>query len=444
MMKTDNNKSGFAPVFSFTFKNNVCNHKYITTTAVVSFFIIAVICGLLIFFSKNDEKKIDVDTVYVTSECEYRVPDYSNFAKLAGYDDMVPIEYIKTEESVIDFIKNKEESEEEFLLAVETRDDEGLKMRIVKSDGLELDDEAIEQFAKRLTNLFQVYVYQLSGMRDDELIQAITNADVSVYKLSDEVDGDETKEIVQIVVSMGTLILVYVVTIIFGQQLCADVSSEKTTKLVEQLLMSVTPEGLVSGKIVGTICASAFQLIIWIVSIAIGIFGGDYLGKVIYNNDTGIVGELISIIRDAIDGQSFTVPNIILAIVLAVVGITFYLVLAGVAGSMISKPEEASNVQSIYILPLIISYAILIGAMVSGEGKVPLILNLIPFTSCMSAPAAVIVGNLGILYGILSLVIMIAFELVLFYVASKVYKGMLFFNGTKIKLKELINMLKMK
>lgn len=171
-----------------------------------------------------------------------------------------------------------------------------------------------------------------------------------------------------------------------------------------------------------------------------GIVLGNNVAMSVYDSDASVVSLAIEMLGKWFNGIGFSIPSIIMMVVLTCLGLVFYLLLAGISGSALSKPEAAGNVQAIFVLPLVISFLTLLYAtdFISGNYNIPLIYNLIPFTAALSAPASVLLGTLSIPMAIVSALITIAVSILLLYLAAKIYKGLLFFNGKKIKPKDII------
>ena len=98
---------------------------------------------------------------------------------------------------------------------------------------------------------------------------------------------------------------------------------------------------------------------------------------------------------------------IILGVIACLIGMALFLILSGVGGSCVAKPEEAANMQGIYMIPMMICYFVVIFGLVKYEGFMPLAYYLIPFTGAFLTPGALISGGISIAMGILSIIISI-------------------------------------
>lgn len=68
----------------------------------------------------------------------------------------------------------------------------------------------------------------------------------------------------------GTLIFVFI--FLFGMTILRSVSREKSNRIVEVLLASVSPNQMMTGKILGIGFAAFFQFVIWMVIIGFGLY----------------------------------------------------------------------------------------------------------------------------------------------------------------------------
>ncbi|MDD6102355.1 MAG: ABC transporter permease [Clostridiales bacterium] len=438
-----NGNSGFTPVYKYTVKNSFKSGKYIGITVVIAILIMAGIAATIIITGnpqKDDNEPFDITKVYVADKTELGIPDYAAYAAALESENLKDVIFVPCKDEKAELEKNKDS--EEFVLAVSEKNDDGYLISVVTTENTKYENYNLEILGNELASLFQYHIYSESGLSDEALMQSLIPVKSSVIDFGDDDDG--IKEIVEIVCFFVVLMLIYFVTLTYGQQVCTEVSIEKSSKLVEQLLISVKPYGLVAGKVLGVITTSIIQFVIWFASVFAGIFGGDYAAGVIYEGYESRVKSVLNLLKSLFGGMAFEPQSIALAIILIFAGLTFYLTLAGFAGSFVTKPENATNVQTIFVFPIVISFFVVLFAMVDSEGKVPYLLHFIPFTSAMITPASVFIGNIPLWMGLLSLALTAVGVCVLMFLAAKIYKGLLFFAGEKVSLKTIIKAVKSK
>lgn len=111
------------------------------------------------------------------------------------------------------------------------------------------------------------FVYQFGvshGVNDGELLNLTNFAKVSVVYSQTSSDKGEIEKAKVLAYGMG--LLLYIMFILFNNNIVRSIAEERSNKLAEVLLMFVKPERLMIGKILGLAVASLVQLMIWLVA----------------------------------------------------------------------------------------------------------------------------------------------------------------------------------
>ena len=152
----------------------------------------------------------------------------------------------------------------------------------------------------------------------------------------------------------------------------------------------------------------------------------------------------IEFMRTNIGESAFSPVAVVVAIITFCCGVLFYCVLSGMAGSMVNRPEEAANTQSIFTLPIVISWVVCyFGTLMEKESLLVVARN-IPFTIPFCVPVDLLTGAIGIGQGIVSMGILLVFSLLVIMLSGRIYKGLVLYTGEKITLKSLAGILKNK
>ena len=214
--------------------------------------------------------------------------------------------------------------------------------------------------------------------------------------------------------------------LLYGQSIGKIIIVEKSSKLMETLLISIRPYGLIAGKVLAVYVSALIQIVVWIVSGVAGFIVGDKIAEEIFENYNNPVMNLIDLMRENAEG-AFSISAVILAVVAIAIGFFMYMVLAALASSFVTKTEELSNTSSVFQIVVVIGFlaAYMIPLMRVG-GILPKLIQYIPITSPFTIPADVLIGNIGIVGGLISILIMIATSAVLIFFTGKMYKKKLF------------------
>ena len=250
--------------------------------------------------------------------------------------------------------------------------------------------------------------------------------------------------IIKMIAPMVFGLVLYMMLIFYGQDVSREVSMEKVSKLTETLLTSVRPYAMITGKVLAVSLAGVIQFFIWILSAAAGLAIGNIVAKSMYPGYENVVIKVLEFVREGFSTSAFSPVAIILAILIFVVGFLFYSVLAGMAGSLVSKPEDTAQMQSIFQFPIIISFfACYFGVLLEKEGLI-LATRFIPFTIPFGVPCDLLTGSVSILQGVVSLVILLVFTVFCIILSGRLYEGLILYNGQKMNLKKLVNVVRVK
>ena len=154
-----------------------------------------------------------------------------------------------------------------------------------------------------------------------------------------------------------------------------------------------------------------------------------------------VVGEFM---RANIGESALSPVAIVLALITFCGGFLFYCVLSGMAGSMVSRPEEAAGVQSIFTLPIVISWFVCyFGTLMEKDGVLMIARN-VPFTIPFCVPVDLLTGTIGIAQGIISTVILVAFSALVIMLSGRIYKGLVLYTGEKVTFKNVMGIIRNK
>ena len=182
----------------------------------------------------------------------------------------------------------------------------------------------------------------------------------------------------------------------------------------------------------------------WIISFFIGIVAGGKVAETMYPGAESGLTVVVDFMRTNIGESAFSPVAMVLALITFCFGFLFYCVLSGMAGSMVSRPEEAANTQSIFTLPIVFSWMICyFGTLLEKESLLVVARN-IPFTIPFCVPVDLITGAIGIGQGFISTVILLVFSFLVIMLSGRIYKGLVLYTGEKITLKNIVGILKNK
>ncbi len=430
--------SGWTDVFSFTFRQSVKKGGFRAATVLVSLLLMLVVGLLIVVFSKpKEEEKSDIQNVLVVDESG--LASDSNMWKMwlgaLGMEEYTDTSF-ETAESEEAALANYAQMSEVPYVIVKITLDESYQLEAIIPENSTISTGESEELLSALVTCFETNKLMMAGLSEEQLVGVMTQTVTDYAKIGEE--RNLALQMLKIFAPMLVGLVLYMMTILYGQEVGREVSAEKTSKLTEMLLTTVQPYALIAGKVLAVSLAGVLQFGIWIASIFVGLFAGNMIADEMYPGHQNVVRIVIDFVRENMGSTAFSPMAIILAILIFVLGFVFYCVIAGMSGSFVSKPEDVAQTQSIFTFPILISFFVTYFASLAESATVMTVCRYIPFTSPFSVPAEVLTGAISIWEALISFAILIVFSILVVIVSGKIYAGMILYNGQKMSLKKLI------
>lgn len=262
------------------------------------------------------------------------------------------------------------------------------------------------------------------SLTPEELDFARKGIDVTGFKVSKEENVKEE--------GYGSLILSYVFTFLLyisllltGQLMLQSVIEEKSSKIVEIILSSVSPRELMTGKIIGSALTALIQMSIWLAAIIA------VASSAIY----ALPPEVM---------VSITSTQVIFLLVNFAVGLVLFLSLFGMMGSIFDNSQDAQSGMWPVMLLIIIPFLIAISMMQNPNSPIANAAAILPFTSVMVMPVKMTLIEVPVWQLVLCVAINIGALFFVFPIAGKIYRIGILRTGKKPKWSEVIKWLKYK
>ncbi|SOC40999.1 ABC transporter permease [Salinicoccus kekensis] len=223
-----------------------------------------------------------------------------------------------------------------------------------------------------------------------------------------EVEAGAEPNYLNVVIFYITVFVMFFIVINYASQIGTEIAMEKSSRVIEMIVSSVSPVNHLFAKILAIICVSLTQLFFFVVTII----------AVIYLVD---IGELIS--EFGLEANDRTVPMIIYSLIFLLLGLVLYLSVSALLGSFVSRMEDLQQA----LLPVTMMS---LGGMYLGmfnlfdPGNLLVrITSYFPFFTPFVMPLRVLdpdTSHVTVLIGIIVVLITIGIAV---YFAARIYKG---------------------
>lgn len=254
-----------------------------------------------------------------------------------------------------------------------------------------------------------------------------------VMTMDEFISRDEIGFDARYAVQYGYSIVVMIVCVFSCSYIVRSIIEEKSSKLVETLMVSVKSEALILGKIF-----SVMTFIFAMVAALFMSFGLSYLVTGMFM-DTSVIGNTLKgmgITADMFRMGPGLIAVVIISLLLAYMTFSLISALSG-AGCSNMEDMEAANMTAMVII-LAGYIASTIG---TSFGSAPAVFfSLCPVVSAFSAPINFAIGDIGIGILIISWVIQLLCILLIHKLSGSVYDSLITYRGKRLKFTKIIAM----
>lgn len=240
---------------------------------------------------------------------------------------------------------------------------------------------------------------------------------------------------------LGGLIFVMMIINLSGGQIANQIVTEKSTRVVEYLMINVRPLALIIGKILSSLLMVVIEFAVMIVGFIIG----NRISETLFGT-SGMASES-SIVLFVKSLSQISPARFALCLVVVLLGVLFFSIIAGLAGASVSKMEEMAEGMKLYQLFLILgSYTGIAVCIMQMSGSVDssviTALSIFPVSAPFILPGNLILGKISMMTGIIGAVLLAVVTSLLYMFTAGVYEAMIFYNGKVLKIKDIIGIYK--
>lgn len=402
-------------------KRKICTKWFVIANAILALVIAAImnIDSVIKVFGGDFNEKT---TVYILDETSY---SYDVVAK-----EINVIDKSLNEEETYD-IKKYDKSYKDLKKLIE-KEDNAIGIKITESNNTINATVASESYIDVIK--YQVIVQALnssktaiamskSNIDEDVLNQIYAPIDIERIIL-DETKKSESENMDTIMSTVFPVFILpfFMLTIFLVQMIGAEVNDEKTTRGMEIIISNVSPKVHFASKVIAGNIFVIFQGLLLIGYMALGLFirhivGAGSITNVISTVGIGNIGSILS--TEFMSKLIYIIP---LTLVLMLLTFISYALLAGILASMTTNAEDFGQLQTPIMLILLLGYYLAIMAGMFKGAIFIRVLSYFPLISAILSPSLLVLGQIGIIDVLASIIIAIVTNYLLIHYGLKIYK----------------------
>ncbi len=411
-------------VFAFTLKDNVRKKAFIITTVLVLVLIFAA-CSIPAIISGGDSG----DSGDVGAEPGDEKKNYTCY--LLDQNSLVPgalealslafsdVEFTKGDPNKISQYKETIESDKTVALLEILEGETMPSLRFTVTDFM--SGTPTDSMAKVIEQLFVSDTLKKAGISEQQTKLALSDISYTVVPAG---KMDVTGYALGIVLTLLMFFSIYY----YGYGVSMSVASEKTSRVMETLIVSAKPSRILLGKCLAMGTLGLLQLSVFIIAAALGY-------TFIVPNDFTISGVPLAL-------SSFTPISAILILVFFILGYSLYAMINSVCGATVSRIEDLQSAMMPSVLISLISFYAAYMVLFLPDQTIRRVISYIPFTSSFIMPFRLLNETVAALDIVISVVLLLVAIIVVSIVSVRLYSASVMHYGQRLKIRDLFRLSK--
>lgn len=345
------------------------------------------------------------------------------------------------------------ESVDAVLVIPESIYDNGATLQIYTNgaSSMEVESEITGQFNDIIESQ-RLKSYNIDDL--DEIISAV-HSDVKLQSLRNDEEATESSTMLSYMLGLILTLMLYMCLLLYGQMVMTSIIEEKNNRVLEIVVSSVSPTQLMLGKICGIGLVAITQIVIW--GVLLSAMSAFVLPAVL---PAGVSADMAALSAEGASANISTdlellqalsmlgnVAYIIqlfgLLLLFLIGGFMLYSAIYAAIGSAVDNIQDAGQLQSIVVFPIIIGIVVAMQAASDPGSSMAMWTSMIPFTSPMVMMARIPFGIPAWEIAVSLIILVISFFIVVWF-AAKIYRVGIFMYGKKPSFKELIRWMRYK
>ena len=327
---------------------------------------------------------------------------------------------ITNEEISIDDVKNKIVNGDVDDAIIINESDNKVNVEYIVENMAMMNNEVPEKVTNMLTSVYTNLQISKLGLTQEQLASLTPNFTFELQQAEEqEVKGNI------LVIMLLSLVLFYAIYFC-AYQVSSSITTEKTSKIMETLVTSTSPRTIVLGKTIGIGVVGLLQVIA-IVAVAL-ICAYACLPE--------------GMLSSALDLSQITPTLGILTVVYFILGYATYALLYALTGSTVSKPEDVQSANGPVAIISIIGFYLAYFTMMNPTSDLNVFASIFPFSAPFCMPFRVMMGIATPGQIAISIIVLLLTIVIVASVSIKIYSNAILNYGSRVSLKDMINMYK--
>ncbi len=353
------------------------------------------------------------------------IESYSN--SLNSDEDEVKVTVKKSNKTFKELKDNLKD--EEILVELNNDNNEYLKAKVTSLEKIDsLTYQVLQNSLNSTKTTIGMAINNIDAITLNNISSPIT---IDRVVLNEKNSVDENLDLIMSSVFPTIILPFFMLTMVLIQMVGGEICEEKTTRSMEIIISNVSPKQHLMSKILASNIFVILQGLLLVVYAVIGFL----ISTNMLSSKMALPVEVTSIF-DSLISSGFLeklVYVIPLTLILIVLSFLAYSIVAGILASMTVNMEDFSQLQTpLLFLSLGGYYLAMMAGMFNGSILIR-ILSYVPFLSSFVSPSLYMMGEIGLIDIVISIIVLIIFIYLILHFGLRVYKvGILNYSNEKV------------
>jgi ABC-2 type transport system permease protein len=418
------NKMG--TIIGFTFKNKVRTKSFMITTLILVLLLsIGMNLPYIIDQFKGDSASKETQIAVIAEEGNQAADLLKAYTSPAGMPQAKVVQYTSADDAELK--KALDEGTVEGYVTFAEPTGEGLPPVTYHNKDGELNGDVQIYLQNALQQANTQFIVG-DKLTQEQIAAMSTPVHIATQQLNaDGTAGDndasqESTPAINYVIVYAMLMLFFMSIMMTGNMIAAEITSEKSSRIMEILITSASPLAQMFGKVIGIFLVGLLQIAIIVAAVVVNL-------KLPHN---------ATILKDLdLDLGQLNINLLLYGIVLYVLGYFLYALMYAAVGSIVSRTEDLGQaVMPIMMLGFVAFYVPLF-SISNADTLLVKIASYVPFTSPLTMLLRIGVGEVAIWQVIVSLAILLVTTFIFGWLAAKIYRTGVLMYGKRPSIKEI-------
>lgn len=261
-----------------------------------------------------------------------------------------------------------------------------------------------------------------AGYDPEEVASLVEDVSLGTVKVTERGSRAEAGQ-AGFFLAYGLFFLLYMVQLLWGQQVLQGVLEEKTSRVVEVIAAAARPFDLMMGKLLGIGAAALTQFVVWMATAAV-------------LTAPQVIGAM-ALLPDDVGLPEIRVVQVLWVVVFFVLGFFVYSTMYASVGAAFDNLQDAQQMAFLPVLSIILPMLFMFPVINDSSSPLAVIVSLIPLMTPILMPLRIAVEMPPWWQLALAVLLTTGFVVLMVALAARIYRVGILMYGKKPTIKEM-------